>query len=174
MKMIKFKSKETFFLLIILIYFAYWSWKLWGQKFVCRGLDEKFYNRFVSKHLKYEDRCRNFLESLFDVPFSKCRPDFLRNPLTHRKLELDGYSPSIPTELGMGLAFEFNGPQHYFFTPKYHKCIEDFEEQILRDKYKRQLCKENGILLLTIPYNVEIEDYILKKLYEKDLYYFFK
>lgn len=171
-----FQYKETLLLIAIFVYFVYWSYKLWGQKFTCKGLDEKVYNKFVNnKHKSYEDRCRDFLENLFDVPFRKCRPEFLRNPLTHKKLELDGYNPSIPTNLGMGLAFEYNGPQHYFFTPKFHKCTEDFEDQLMRDKYKRQLCKEYGVLLITIPYNIhDIEDYLLKKLYEKDLYYFFK
>jgi hypothetical protein len=132
-------AKEIILLIIVLAYFAYWSYKFWGQKFVCKGLDEKFYRRFVTKHITYEDRCRHILENLFNVPFTKCRPEFLRNPLTYKKLELDGFNPSIPTSIGMGVAFEYNGPQHYFFTPKYHKCMEDFEDQLLRDKYKTSI-----------------------------------
>jgi len=167
--------KESLLLAAVLVYFIYWSYKFWGQTFVCKGLDEKFYKRFVAKHISYEDRCRNFLESVFEVPFTKCRPDFLKNPLTQKKMELDGFNPSIPTSIGIGLAFEYNGPQHYLFTPKFHKTVEDFEEQLVRDKHKRQICKEKGIMLLTIPYTVtNVEEYLLKKLYEKDLYYFFK
>lgn len=168
-------TKELILVVIVLIYFCYWSYKSWGKKFLCKGLDANFYKKFVTKHVSYEDRCRNIFETLFDVPFTKCRPDFLINPLTNKKLELDGYNPSIPTNIGMGLAFEYNGPQHYFYTPKYHKCAEDFEEQLVRDKTKCKLCKESGVLLITIPYTItNFEEYILKKIYENDLFYFLK
>src|ERR1700694_2780381 len=113
--------KEVILLFIVIAYFIYWSYKAWGQRFVCRGLDEVFYKRFITKHTSYEERCRNFFETVFGLPFNKCRPEFLKNPLTHKKLELDGFNPSIPTSIGMGLAFEYNGAQHYFFTPRYHK-----------------------------------------------------
>lgn len=168
-------TKETFLVLIIVVYFTYWSYRSWGQKFVCRGLDPNLYKKFITKNISYEDRCRNIFESFFDVPFTKCRPDFLINPMTQRKLELDGYNSSIPTPLGLGLAFEYNGSQHYFFTPKYHKCIEDFDDQLTRDKIKHQLCRKKGILLITIPYTVtDLEEFILKKIYENDLFYFLK
>jgi hypothetical protein len=168
-------TKETFLVVVVLIYFAYWSYKSWGQQFRCKGLDSEFYRRFVTKHVSCEDKCRNIFENFFNVSFNKCRPDFLLNPITKKRLELDGYNPSIPTSYGMGLAFEYNGPQHYFFTPKYHKCVEDFEDQLSRDRLKQKLCKDNGILLLTIPYTVtNFEDYILKKIYENDLFYYLK
>jgi hypothetical protein len=168
-------SKEIILLIIVIIYFCYWSFRSWGQKFVCKGLDANFYRKFITKNVSYEDRCRNIFETMFDLPFSKCRPEFLKNPATQRKLELDGFNSSIPTPLGLGLAFEYNGSQHYFFTPKYHKTIEEFEDQLTRDKIKHELCKKHGILLITIPYTVNnLEEFILKKVYENDLFYFLK
>lgn len=168
-------TKEMCLLVVIIIYFVYWSFKRWGHKFVCKGLDVNFYNRFVSNNLTCEDKCRHVFENFFDLPFNKCRPEFLINPITNKRLELDGFNPSIPTRLGLGLAFEYNGSQHYFFTPKFHKTVEEFEEQLKRDKVKQQLCKEKGILLITIPYTVtNLEDFILKKIYENDLFHFLK
>jgi hypothetical protein len=167
--------KEIILIVIIVVYFLYWSYRYWGEKFVCKGLDSNLYKKFITKNITCEERCRNILENFFNVPFLKCRPDFLVNPTTKKKLELDGFNSSIPTKIGMGLAFEYNGPQHYFFTPKYHKSVEDFEDQLLRDKTKQTLCTTNGILLLTIPYTVtNFEDYILKKIYENDLFYYMK
>jgi hypothetical protein len=168
-------TKEIFLLALVIVYFVYWSYRFWGQTFTCRGLDPNFYRKFITKNVSCEDRCRNIFENFFNVPFNKCRPDFLTNPKTQRKLELDGFNPSIPTHLGLGLAFEYNGSQHYFFTPKYHKTVEEFEDQMSRDKLKHKLCKENGILLITIPYTVtDLEEFILKKVYENDLFYFIK
>ena len=114
---------------------------------------------------KYENECRRIFESIFNKQFPTVRPSFLKRK-NGRNLELDGWCPEL------NLAFEYNGIQHYKFTPKFHKSITDFENQIQRDREKRYLCNINKIKLIEIPYNIKFEDlkpYIIKKL--KDLGY---
>ena len=64
-------------------------------------------------------------------------------------MELDGYCEALK------LAFEFNGPQHYVFYPKYHKTQMDFLDQLERDKLKLKLCKKHGITLIIVPYTLD-------------------
>jgi hypothetical protein len=95
-----------------------------------------------------EEKCRFILEHLLDTKFPKAS-NFLKSKNSYKKniaLELDGYSPHL------NLAFEYNGRQHYEYTPFFHKESSDFEYQKERDCLKREACKKRGINLLTIPY----------------------
>ena len=47
---------------------------------------------------------------------------------------------------------EYNGEQHYLYKIFFHKSIENFNNQLRRDKNVRDYCKENNILLIEIPY----------------------
>jgi len=112
---------------------------------------------------KGEIECRKVLEDLFGTPFEKARPDFLNNPVTggSQNLELDCYSPLLK------LAVEYNGIQHYNFTPYFHKNKEAFHNQKYRDELKRRMCIDNMITLIEVPYTVKIENiksYIIKEL----------
>jgi hypothetical protein len=106
------------------------------------------------------------LEDLFGVPFSKERPDFLRNPVTSdgrdtNNLELDCYNS------GLKLAVEYNGVQHYKYVPYFHKNRDAFQNQKYRDYMKREMCEKNGITLIEVPYTVKIPDiraFLLNKL----------
>jgi hypothetical protein len=75
--------------------------------------------------------------------FEKIRPDWLRNPETGHKLELDGYNEQ------MEIAFEHQGRQHEKDCPTSYKFYNP--EQLLRDEIKRQKCKERGITLIEVP-----------------------
>lgn len=104
-----------------------------------------------------EIRARNFLERYFNKPFPKSRPDFLLNPVTGAKynLELDCYNPELR------LAVEYNGAQHYNYIPFFHKNKEAFYNQKYRDELKRIKCKELGITLIEISYTEKnIENYL--------------
>ena len=119
--------------------------------------------RSPPKDSKGEIECRRVLQILFNRSFDKARPDFLRNPVTGGdfNLELDCYDPEL------GIAVEYNGVQHYRFIPFFHKNKEAFLNQKYRDDMKRRICKENGILLIEVPYTIKIEDiegYIQKSL----------
>lgn len=113
-----------------------------------------------------EERCRRILEKIFNVPFRKRRPNWLINPETKSPMELDCYNEEL------GIALEYNGKQHYYYSEKLHKSREEFEKQKQRDKYKMMLCKEKGITLITVPYNVPSNDlytYIVEELERLDL-----
>ena len=113
---------------------------------------------------KGELECKNVLENIFNKPFDKCRPDFLSNPVTGNvNLELDCYNDELK------LAVEYNGIQHYKFTPYFHKNYEAFQNQKYRDYMKQDLCKKNDIVLITVPYTVsngKIKQYLVDKLIE--------
>lgn len=120
---------------------------------------------FVSKG---ERMCREILEELFDKPFEKIRPDFLRNPETGCNLEIDCYND----ELALGV--EYSGEEHYVwpnFTGQTHR---QFIMQIRRDRFKVDACDQAGVYLITVPYTVpfhEIRDYILGNLPDRLINY---
>jgi hypothetical protein len=132
-----------------------------------------FYNDFINlnntkkrpivKESKGETMCREILQNLLEKPFPKERPDFLRNPVTGGdfNLELDCYNEELK------LALEYNGVQHYKYVPYFHKNKESFLNQKYRDEMKRVKCRENGVALIEVPYDIKhqnLEDYVRKEL----------
>ena len=107
---------------------------------------------------KHEERCREIFEGIFGVEFKSCRPEWLENPVTHKNLELDGFSPLIKTKIGKGLAFEYDGQQHARFTPRFQSHPDEFVYQCKKDSWKDLRCKEEGILLIRIPSFVAFQD----------------
>ena len=109
-----------------------------------------------------EMRTRQFLENYFNASFPKSRPDFMVNHVTGSKycLELDCYNARLR------LAVEFNGVQHYNFTPFFHRNKEAFYNQKYRDELKRIRCKELGITLIEIPFTEEenLEEFLRSEL----------
>ena len=98
------------------------------------------------KKWKNEEICRNILEDIFMQEFPSTRPDFLVNPYTGKNLELDCYNADLR------LACEYNGKQHYMYTPFFHNSEEDFIKQVYRDNLKKRLCYENDVELISVPY----------------------
>lgn len=107
---------------------------------------------------KHEEKCREIFQRIFGCRFEKVRPDWLKNPVTGRCLELDGFNPDIYTYLGKGLAFEYDGMQHAAYVPRFHSSIDDFIYSTKKDSYKDSKCKQKGILLIRIPYYVQYHD----------------
>ena len=110
-----------------------------------------------------EKECRRILQKIFNKPFNKCRPNFLSNPVTGDRfnLELDCYEHSLK------LAVEYNGIQHYKYIPYFHKNKEAFYNQKYRDDMKRRMCRDNKVNLIEVPNTVEInqiEAFIIDKL----------
>jgi hypothetical protein len=68
--------------------------------------------------------------------------DFLVNPDTGELMQLDAYSQIHK------IGVEFNGAQHYVATD--FATEEQVAKQMQRDKYKKQICDEQEIKLVTI------------------------
>jgi len=106
-----------------------------------------------------EKECKYLLEKHLKVPFEKARPTFMRNPKTKRLLELDLYNE----DLKIGL--EYMGVHHSHYSEHFHKTRDKFKELVERDKLKKQLCKDAGVFLIIVHYNIldiNLEDYILQ------------
>ncbi len=113
---------------------------------------------------KTEEMCRTLLKKIYNKPFPTIRPDFLRSPRTKKNLELDCYNKELR------IALEYNGPQHYTYTPHFHKNKKNFYSQVHRDDWKRKRCRELGIRLIEVPYwviPIDLEDYIIRELKKK-------
>ena len=117
-------------------------------------------NTRLPKISKGEQLCLEALREFFpDHTFKTVRPDFLKNPQTGYNLELDLYCPELK------LAIEYNGRQHYYYTPYIHGSVEEFNKQVYRDKLKNRLCKKHGITLITVSYTVtDIKSYLHSQL----------
>ena len=82
-------------------------------------------------------------------------------------LELDGYNEDL------GIAFEYNGPQHYKleFYMKVYKLSKDvalrrLQRQQQNDQIKKELCIKKGIVLIVIPFDIkygDIQEYIINE-----------
>ncbi len=106
-----------------------------------------------------ERKCRDILEKLFQKPFQRLRPSFLNNDVTSQNLELDCYNPELK------LACEYQGEAHYKFIPHFHKNADAFKNQQYRDYMKKVKCREHGVKLIEVPYNVtDIEQHIINEL----------
>lgn len=119
----------------------------------------------VSFESQGETECRRAIESLTGEPFPRARPAFLLNKVSGQHLELDCYNEDLK------LAIEYNGEQHYKFTPYFHSNKEAFYNVKYRDEMKKNVCEENKVKLIIVPYTVKVSDiekYIEKKL-ERDI-----
>ena len=97
---------------------------------------------------KNELLCKQVFEEYFMLPFKKTKPKFLEG------LEYDGFNEDI------GIAFEYNGMQHYksLYGNEY-----SFMLQKERDERKIYLSKINKTTLIIIPYYAkDIKQYILE------------
>ncbi|NVM55630.1 MAG: hypothetical protein HWN66_18160 [Candidatus Helarchaeota archaeon] len=109
--------------------------------------------------------CRSIFETIFKDKFPKVRPDWLVNDRGNQ-MELDGYNQKL------ALAFEYQGFQHYHFVEFFHETEGDFKQRVADDEKKRELCDQNGITLIEIPYTVpykQMPDYILTKCEENKI-----
>lgn len=102
--------------------------------------------KFLSKGEKI---CKETMEKIYGVPFKNTRPNWLKNEITNRNLELDCYNEQLK------LAVEYNGEQHYKW-PNYFKNqnYDNFKDQLKRDLLKKELCEKNDVHLIIVPYNV--------------------
>ena len=110
----------------------------------------KYYPKETNCESKGEAIVRQYMCEKFNRPFDKVRN--LYNPVTGQYLEIDCYND----ELKIGV--EYQGQQHYKYTPHFHKNVEAFRNQQYRDELKRIYCRDAGILLIEVPYTVKHQD----------------
>ncbi len=111
------------------------------------------------KFNKHEERCRDIFQEIYGREFLSVRPKWLKNPVTGKNLELDGFCPSIKTFMGTGLAFEYDGAQHSQYNKHFHRNNpKEFEYQVKKDSYKDMRCKQEGVALVRIPHYVAFQD----------------
>ncbi len=93
---------------------------------------------------KGEKLMREFLSLLVDCDTfdDEAAPPFLVNPVTQEHLRFDRFYPP-------GVAFEYNGAQHYGATDWY-PSDEDARQQHLRDLIKAGICYYRGIKLVVV------------------------
>lgn len=154
------------FLAICGFYYYFKNDKGTWNNYISMG-DKTFHHsppsRAPPKESKGEIECKRVLEKLFKRPFIKERPNFLHNPVTggSNNLEIDCFNRDLR------LGVEYQGSQHYKYIPFFHKNKEAFQNQKYRDEMKRVKCRENGVVLIEVPYTVDIhdiEDYLTNKL----------
>lgn len=114
-----------------------------------------------------EDLTREIIEKVFNEKFIKIKPEWLINPNSNKRLELDGYCEKLK------IAFEYDGQFHYHM-PENMGGKEVLDKTRIRDKIKDRICKKLGVFLIRISYKVkDREKYIRKqrdkwlKLYQK-------
>lgn len=105
-------------------------------------------NKFLSKGEKI---CRDTMEKIYGVPFNNTRPNWLKNHLTGRNMELDCYNEKLK------LAVEYAGQQHHIWPNYLNQSYEDFKKQARRDKLKKELCEKQGVYLIVVPHTIAFE-----------------
>ena len=116
-----------------------------------------FKESLFGKYSKCEKICRNVLHDMYPKHiFSKERPNWLKNPNSKYCLEIDLYCDELK------LAIEYQGIQHYVYTPYFHSCENDFKKQLKRDDIKKELCIKNNVKLIAVPYKINTYESIKK------------
>lgn len=157
---------EIYVVVAILVIICIWVYNLYrgksGTWSTISDKNKEDISPFVCEigESKGEYECRRCLYSLFNKPFTKIRNIY--NPITQKYLELDCYNDELK------LAIEYQGKQHYKYTPHFHKNFESFRNMQYRDELKKIYCKQLGITLVEVPYTVkdtDIEKFLYNKLF---------
>lgn len=67
------------------------------------------------------------------------------------------------------ICIEYDGKQHFEYTPYFHKNIFGFKKQQEWDRRKNKYCLMHNIILIRVPY-WDLEDLTLKKLFNTPEY----
>lgn len=102
-----------------------------------------------------EGECRAIIERLLKKRFPEMKPSWMKQTRL-----LDGYNEELR------LAFEYNGQQHYQYTPVFHRNGEqDLARQQRRDQEVAGACDDNWITLIVIPFWIaDLETFIANEL----------
>jgi predicted transcriptional regulator len=121
-----------------------------GQVYgACRHND---WERKVKRTISYgNDKMISLLSELF--------PNYTLVPEYHigERLRLDAYLKQLD------IGFEYDGIQHFRYTPQWHRTKQEFERSKDRDRRKEVLCKQQGITLIRIKYNENMTKELLQE-----------
>ena len=128
------------------------------MNFEC-SLGHKFTNSFAhvkrgqwcptcNKGSKSEEIVRTTFEQLFNFPFPKTRPKWLKNARGYQ-MELDGFCKELM------IGFEYQGIQH--FSKQIYGG--NLEQRIADDSLKALLCRENNVHLFILTYEMSYESF---------------
>ena len=95
-------------------------------------------NRYVSEKI-----VRIYFENITGQSFPKSYPNWLMGK-KGKNMEFDGYNE------GLRIAFEYQGIQHYEET--FGMGNDKFLNIKQHDELKKKLCKQNGVVLIEVPY----------------------
>ena len=109
--------------------------------------------RCSRKPLIKENKFRDALEATLGYKFPSIRPEWLINPVTGHRLEIDGYNEELK------LGFERSGRQHFEYVEFFHRTYANFESQQGRDRHKARILSERGIFMLYPTYKLKEEDF---------------
>ncbi|RHZ50405.1 hypothetical protein Glove_499g33 [Diversispora epigaea] len=110
-----------------------WNASLWSIKIIVYSYCFKY---------KREQLCREIVTKYFDPPSENRRPNFLKTPKHSLGLKLDIYYPNY------GFAIEVQGQQHEKYVKFFHSGDpNNLIKQQAQDQLKKELCKENWIVL---------------------------
>ncbi len=82
------------------------------------------------------------------------RPNWLKNPVTGRNLEIDLYLPEVK------IGIEVQGKQHFEYIPIFHQSEDGFAAQKQRDEIKKSLCSKHGVILFEVIEKDDIDRFI--------------
>jgi len=138
---------------------------------ICRGCMEHIFSYLMKKEILFP---QTSLEQVINLSsgisaLKNYNPELIDFNITN--MHLDGYNP----ELRIG--FERNGRQHYERVFEWHPNEEDFEKQLKIDIFKKKVCKDNGIFLIIVGWEIredeqyriepeEMQDYIIEQIEE--------
>jgi hypothetical protein len=121
---------------------------------------KELFDQLCSQHLAFNfDNCcsrgeRKIAKYLINNNYSFSTEVSFPNlkDIGHLRFDYAVYHPD--TNL-LWFLIEFDGAQHFYYTPKYHKTYRDFETSLYRDELKDNYCLYNNIPLLRISYKEE-------------------
>lgn len=117
----------------------------------------------ANSHHKSEEEVRQAFERLTGLKFPKANPSAV--PWLHG-LYLDGYCRELRSEeWPNGVAFEYQGCQHFQPSSWHGNSAAKLCVQKKRDQRKRIQCWRHGVRLITVPYNIkDLHKYIVGRL----------
>lgn len=133
-----------------------WDSSIQGYRLKKRSRGSRY---TIQDYHKNEIRLTKILESYYGVSdiVTSFHPKWAISP-RQVLYEFDIYIKSKK------ILIEYNGIQHYEFTPFFHKYERNFIKQQQRDRHKIKLAKENGFNFIVFKYDEPIfKDYVLNK-----------